>query len=265
MAPKTKRSPARSSFVELNWKPFLGQIDGARLRRGKALSKQGAVGAFVIKDGYVVCPVKSSGFSSGTYQVKFPAVDWWLPYLNSIAIWFSRRPDWLASLIAGEWPEEFLEFMKTAGLRLFPDASSAQQIQSQAVCNCPELESPCRHIIAAIYSAINEMEENPLGSLRFVGVETGVLLDWVHEQTVKELTDPSEENSFANPDGAIRSEGLNDEESSGVQNSASEDSLNGVWPEEQLAFDEEESANDSRWQRIVPEFDERKAAMWKVT
>lgn len=233
--------------MELNWKPLLERFDKSRLRRSKALVKQGGVRGFQCNDGKLELQVKN-GTMPGVHQVSLPAVSWWEPYQERIAVWLSTRPDWLASLLNHVWPEDFLKRLESSyRLRVFPDAQTADSMMANATCTCRELETPCRHVLAAVYYVIEESERNPLQSLELVGIHTGELLDLVHAQSVRRVQPISEPVSGWNrpPSGT------------GLPVFPL-----GLWPEESLTWFKEEEKQPKTatpWFKVAPHIDQEKA------
>lgn len=186
MAGRSKSSTL--SFVETRWKPFTDLVERGRLRRGKALAKQGGVKQLTARDGWIQATVRSGGFSE-SLKLTFPAVGWWHAHMSSIALWFARRPDWLAALLAGEWDAEFIQFLDDNEVYLFPDSVIAEDIIDVSRCDCSDFEVPCMHVVAAVHQMIANIEANPLCVFTYVGVDADVLLDRIHETTARLVND----------------------------------------------------------------------------
>lgn len=239
------KKTTRSSWVELNWKPLLDRFDKSWLRRSKTILKQGAISELQCQDGRIEAQVKN-GTMPGVYQVSFPAVSWWEPYRNQVAVWLSSRPEWLASLLNQSWPSEFLEFVESSRLRVFPDTESADFMLTHATCTCTDMESPCRHILATVFYLIEEQERDPLQSLELVGVNVRELLDQAHTHSAyrfrNSLEITSQQHSKTSKLPVFPLE---------------------VWPEEALTWfgegEQKESGNRTPWFRVAPEVDPNKA------
>jgi uncharacterized Zn finger protein len=238
-----KRKTVRAGFVELQWKPFFDRIESSRLRRGKSGTKQGlSVSELTVQGGVICAQVKGGGFRADNCVVKLPAVDRWDAYLDQVAIWLSRRPDWLAALLAQNWDMSFLEFVSETGLKLFPDEQTADLLVSQASCTCSDWEKPCQHIVAVVYDMVRNMESTPLRAFEYVGVVIPELLNRVHQQSVDSADV-----------GRMTVE-------------TPEHSVGGValWPEEQVVLVKAKTeVVDSLKHRIRPQLDHHKFETWK--
>lgn len=170
------------SFVEREWKPFFDGVESGRLRRGKTAAKQGLVTRIRVDDGVVEATVKNAGFnqSKGSVHVRLSAPDNWGKYKDEVAVWFGRRPDWLAGLFLGQWDPEFLDFIKSAGLYLFPTQNSAQRMLEESNCTCLDWEKPCQHVVALAFRIVSEVSLNPMAALSYVGLDISNVLDDSH-------------------------------------------------------------------------------------
>lgn len=169
-----KRKVNRASFVESHWKVLLDKAESSRLRRAKVTAKQGVVKGVTVADKVIVATVKLG--RSGSFRVQVPTVDWWATFLDEVAIWLSRRPDWLAALYAKTWNDEYLEFVTQAGLSLFPQPSMVDEWISGVRCTCSDREPLCPHVLTLVYYLVWEMQRNPLAALRYVGLDVEKLL-----------------------------------------------------------------------------------------
>lgn len=262
------RKTTRSSWVELNWKPLLGRIDNSRLRRAKALMKQGAVGNLCCKDGRIEARVKN-GVMTGAYEVVVPSVSWWEPYQRQVSQWLSQRPDWLASLLNGDWPEDFVELLESLHLRVFPNEQVADHMVREASCTCTDLDSPCRHILATIYYLIEELERSPLQALEQVGIRKEELLDFIHADSTREVQKEGQkiENEHGGPQ-APKPKPLTvwHGQPSEIEQPSAVSKLQvlplSLWPEENLTWFEEtakEPGYTPSWHRVAPDVDANRA------
>jgi uncharacterized Zn finger protein len=237
-----KRKTVRAGFVESQWKPYFDCVESSRLRRGKSAQKQGiSVSALKVLDGYICAQVKGGGFRSDDWQVKIPMVDRWDGYLDEVAIWLSRRPDWLASLLAESWEPSFLEFVAGSGLKLFPDEDAAARMVKEASCTCSDWEKPCPHMVAVVYDIVRNMETKPLSAFEYVGLDTTELLNRIHVQSVE----------HSHVDSSVM-ENVHDPISSVL-----------LWPEEKTVLMAEHTEVESLKHRIRPQLDPQKIENWK--
>lgn len=173
-----KRKVERPLLIESKWKVLFDQVEKSRLRRGKTIAKQDGVRGVVVRGQSVIATVKMGNGSGGKgYRVKIPAVDWWASYAEDVAVWLSRRPDWLGALYANAWNSEFLEFIAKAGLTLFPKPSTVESWATETHCTCPDCEPLCAHVVALVYFVIGEFQSNPLDSLKYVGLDGEKILE----------------------------------------------------------------------------------------
>lgn len=249
---QVKQMPAkkttRASWVELKWKILFERLETSRLRKAKAAAKQGSVVDVQFQEGQITAQVKNIGYGGDAYQVRLPMVCWGSPYAHQVATWLSYRPDWLASMLAGVWSEDFVEFVESAGLQLFPNEEAANRIEETATCTCMGFESPCKHVLATIYHLIGDMERDPLQAMEQVGIGVESLLEQVHADSIN----------------GVVSTGIGQEM---LETSATKSTLFplSTWPEEELAWFGEEDPIETRWHRIIPELDERKTTIAQQT
>jgi uncharacterized Zn finger protein len=176
-----------TSVVERLWKPVFEQIDSGRLRRGKALFRQGQVTAVTVtKRGWIDATLKGGNYaSSGWVHVRVPTVDWWERYQVDVALWLSRRPDWLGKLFAAQWDPELLEFIASTGLSLFPDRPRAERIRQECTCTCGDWMMPCPHVVATLYYMVADIARDAIRAFEYVGLNRRALLDAVHEHSAR--------------------------------------------------------------------------------
>lgn len=238
------KKTTRVSLVELKWKPLFDRLETSHLRKAKAAAKQGSVGNLRFQEGQITAQIKNIGYGGEAYQVRIPMVSWSSARTHQVAEWLSQRPDWLASMLAGVLPEDFVEFMESSGLQLFPNEEAAGRIESTSTCTCMGFESPCKHVLAAIYHLVGDLERDPLQVLEQVGIGVESLLDLVHTYS---------------RDGAAAT-GIDEETS---ETNVTKPALGplSTWTEEEASWFAEEGQVEPRWHRIVPELDERKTAM----
>lgn len=173
----------RPFSVEQMWKPMLDLIEKSRQRRGKTMAKQGEVAKVWYEQQRLFARVKSAGYGGGIYAVELPVQNHWEPYLDQVATWFARRPDWLATCLSGIWDETLLEFIRSSGLHLFPNELDSEKQKWEAKCSCQDWEPFCKHIAAVLYYVIGQIEQFPLQAFAYVGLSTQTLLDQIHLKT----------------------------------------------------------------------------------
>lgn len=222
MAGRSKSSA--QSLVEGRWKPVFDLVEKSRLRRGKALAKQGGVKRLVARDGVVTTSVRGGGLND-SFQVRFPTVDWLAPHLDAVAVWFARRPDWQAGLLAGEWDRELVAFLDENQVHLFPDEAIAKRIVGEMECGCFDVQAPCIHGVAAVCRMEFDMEADPLLVFSYAGIDADLLLDRIHEKAFELV---SAQGASMHPEADMRADADQDWNSDGKVS---------LWPEERTAFE----------------------------
>ncbi|MCY0895081.1 MAG: hypothetical protein OWS03_02125 [Alicyclobacillaceae bacterium] len=166
--------------VEAMWKPFLSAVEPGRLRRARTSARQGDIVHMKFVDGYWQgeCSNTSSVRRIEAFQLR--AISDWRPVSSVIARWLAQHPDWLASLISGEWDEIFLQHISAINVAVFPTESIVLDWKQTASCTCADVDPLCRHVVSALLKVMWDMEENPLLSLQWLGCNPLTLLDSIH-------------------------------------------------------------------------------------
>lgn len=245
---KTGSSKSTTSFVEIRWRPFTDHAEKSRLRRGKALTKQGAVQRMSCQDGWVTASVRTGGLGD-TFKVTVPAVGWWAPQTSAVALWLARRPDWLAALLAGKWDSELIAFLDENEVHLFPTPERAERMVTQSSCSCSDLQQPCVHVIAVIEQMLVEVEADPVSVFSYVGIAPDKLLDQVYEQTARMVQQRQAEETRSYEDAvAVNAHAKGEVEVDSKQMNARSENDSGSGP------DETNQANQpSGWARLWSE------------
>ncbi|WP_067931952.1 hypothetical protein [Alicyclobacillus kakegawensis] len=185
--PEKEPQPAGAAvrFDETCWQPVWAVADKAVLRRAKALAVDGVLD-WRYEPGMVAARVRGYG-PIPEYEVRFPLVDNWQPHAERVADWFSRHPDWLAGLMAGNLPFVFLQRLHSAGMALWPDDAYVARFRAGASCTCRG-SSSCAHVLAAALAWVRELAEEPVELLASVGLDVGRTLDEVHRLTYERLS-----------------------------------------------------------------------------
>lgn len=95
-----------------------------------------------------------------------------------------------AQLLSGEMPPAINEIFIASGAALLPD----DYVKSQLQCTCPEPETICKHILAALYVATGVFDRDPFLLLKMRGLEKEALLSSLtstHAQTDAPYPAPS--------------------------------------------------------------------------
>jgi len=241
------RKSDRRTFVESQWKPLLAEFEKSRLRRGKNMAKTGDVLRLQVKDAVVHAIVKNAA-ARGTVEVTLTTVVSFAPHLQHVASWFARRLDWLAAWMSGEWPDDFVDFLNSTGLRLFPNVEDMENKRFLPSCTCSDWEPLCAHVVAVIYAMIADVEQHPVQALQYVGVAPSAFLDAVHRQVVDAVTEDAAALVGAPNTGATGT-ALASQEANAATGFEQ-------WPEEMRVFAPDAEHVEKRYQpRVTPVVD----------
>lgn len=248
----TKDGGGFQTKVTQAWRAAIQEFEKGRSRRGKATTKLGRITYLGVKNGSIEARVKGfgGGFGGGSYALSLPCVQWLADYESQIAVWLSRRPDWLAELLANEWNESLVSFVQDAGLQLLPGPAYAQALQDESMCTCSEPNMPCQHVLLVIYEMIEQITAQPLHALRYAGVNIEQLLDAVHEASV------------AHTD---RSTSEKHKEKTSLTTTSAEGAITAgaaIWPEE-ISLMQPVSLKETPSRVIMPELDSESLATWR--
>lgn len=143
---------------------------GGRLARGRSYARTGQVLDLSVSAGVVTARVQGS-------RAK--------PYVVSIEVAAFSERDWaaaetaltenalfLATLLAGDMPQDIGDAFQARGLSLFP--GSRRELVS--ACSCPDSANPCKHIAATYYILAEAFDEDPFLILAWRGRPKDVLL-----------------------------------------------------------------------------------------
>lgn len=177
----------KTGMVQQQWRLLLKEMEKVSGRRLKGQSRQTQVEIVFIRSQGIEAKVRwmAGGSARKVSALKIPVIDWWESYRSQVAAWLSRRPDWQADFLAGVWNEEFLEFVDTAGLKLFPGEDYLEKLQKDAICSCSVPDKPCVHMMAVLELMMQQMEADPGRALEYVGLSFPALMDEAHALTAK--------------------------------------------------------------------------------
>ncbi|MDQ0190876.1 hypothetical protein JI721_02640 [Alicyclobacillus cycloheptanicus] len=248
MAGQSKSSGV--SFVEQRWRPFLDQVEKSRLRRGKTLAKQGGVKQLRLKREWITAAVHPGSFSAA-FRVRVLVPDWWARHVESIALWFARRPDWLAAMLDGEWDPELVAFLDENEVHFFPNEAIARRMIQESECTCGDLLRPCVHVVATVYQMVMNVEADAFCAFRYVGVDPERLLDKIYARMALLVAEASDEKTEQERiDEAARKDEAND--ASTLGDNGLQDRRLPLWTEEQAVFQSESHAAAKIQHVIVP-------------
>ncbi len=128
---------------------------GGRLDRGKRYARTGQVISMEIGPGRVTASVQGSRATPYALSIStkvLTAAEW-----DAAEAVMESSAIFMASLLAGDMPEEIEEAFAGSSGPLFP--SSARAFDSE--CSCPDWENPCKHIAAVYFLLAEAFDDDP--------------------------------------------------------------------------------------------------------
>ncbi len=161
--------------------------DRNRMGRGRRYARSGQVMDLTVEPGLVASRVQGSRRTPYRVVLTFEPLsdDDWSRAEQAMA----DRAVFLASLLAGEMPQDIEDAFSACDLGLFP--ASATQLHTD--CTCPDWANPCKHIAATYYILAEQFDEDPFLIFAWRGRHRDELL--VHLRELRgggdERSDPS--------------------------------------------------------------------------
>jgi uncharacterized Zn finger protein len=166
----------RGAIGEKWWsRRFIEQLEsfgvGSRLKRGRNYARTGQVVELEVEPGVVLAKVQGSRYSPYRVRIrgKILSESQWRRAEKAMAA--QALP--LASLLAGEMPQDIEELFASCKLTLFP--RSKRELTS--TCTCPDGENPCKHIAATYYILAERFDEDPFLIFAWRGREQDELVE----------------------------------------------------------------------------------------
>jgi uncharacterized Zn finger protein len=128
---------------------------GGRLERGKRYARTGQVISMEIGPGKVTASVQGSRATPYSVSINtkvLTASEW-----DAAEAVMESSAIFMASLLAGDMPEEIEEAFAGSSGPLFP--SSVRAFESD--CSCPDWENPCKHIAAVYFLLAEAFDDDP--------------------------------------------------------------------------------------------------------
>jgi uncharacterized Zn finger protein len=144
---------------------------GNRLQRGRGYARKGQVLSLEVDAGSVTARVQGS--RSRPYRVRIGLQAFgkaqWAGLERELAgnVWY------LATLLAGEMPDDIEDVFAGVGLSLFPASAGELSLD----CSCPDWEVPCKHLAATFYLLAESFDDDPFRILAWRGRAREDLLD----------------------------------------------------------------------------------------
>ncbi|GAA1865467.1 SWIM zinc finger family protein [Paeniglutamicibacter psychrophenolicus] len=148
---------------------------GSRLARGKNYARRGQVMSLKVDAGTVTASVQGS--RSKPYRVRIGLAAFGKSEWASVEESLANNAWYVASLLAGEMPDDIEEVFTSVGLSLFPRGANELSMD----CSCPDWEVPCKHLAAVFYLLAEQFDEDPFRILAWRGRERDDLLGRLRE------------------------------------------------------------------------------------
>jgi uncharacterized Zn finger protein len=176
--------------------------DPNRLKRGRSYARSGQVTGLEVEAGLVTALVQGSRRKPYKVSIRVPRLDdaEWAAAEQAMA----AQAIFLASLLAGEMPDQVEEAFSTAGVPLFPTSHADLDTR----CSCPDYANPCKHTAATLYILAEAFDDDPF--LIFAWRGRG------KEELLGNLRDPRSAHA-GDTDGEGRPDGESEDEVEAVE------------------------------------------------
>lgn len=141
-------APRRSAGVRTWWAKAVARAveesaySETDVKRGRALARQGAVGALAVEPGRIVAAVEAAD-DTVTVQVELPVLgDVSAATLVEVV---ASTSGWIGALMAGDLPHALVEASEEAGVELLPYGG-----EFASTCTCEAWTDPCPHALAVL-------------------------------------------------------------------------------------------------------------------
>ncbi|MDR2534206.1 MAG: DEAD/DEAH box helicase [Tannerellaceae bacterium] len=138
------------------WLGILGAIDSNKSsQRGIGYTRGKHVKDLLVAGNMITAKVKGS--RSKPYSLRITAVPFQRTQIDSLMTKIIERPALVAKLLNGEVDSSIVTIAEELNMTVFPRRWTDLQMQ----CSCPEKTMPCKHIVAIIYMASRNIDNNP--------------------------------------------------------------------------------------------------------
>ena len=144
---------------------------GNRLQRGRGYARKGQVLSLEVDAGSVTARVQGS--RSRPYRVRIGLQAFGKAQWAGVERELAGNAWYLATLLAGEMPDDIEEVFAGVGLSLFPASAGELSLD----CSCPDWEVPCKHLAATFYLLAESFDDDPFRILAWRGRPREDLLD----------------------------------------------------------------------------------------
>jgi uncharacterized Zn finger protein len=147
---------------------------GNRLQRGRGYARKGQVLSLEVEAGSVAARVQGS--RSRPYRVRIGLQAFGKAQWAGVERELAGNAWYLATLLAGEMPDDIEDVFEGIGLSLFPGSADELSLD----CSCPDWEVPCKHLAATFYLLAESFDDDPFRILAWRGRQRDDLLDNLH-------------------------------------------------------------------------------------
>ena len=143
---------------------------GDRLERGRSYARKGQVVSLDVAAGSVTAQVQGS--RARPYRVRIGVTAFGKAEWATLERELAGNAWYLASLLAGEMPDDIEDVFTGLGLSLFPASAGDLSLD----CTCPDWEVPCKHLAATFYLLAESFDDDPFQILAWRGRQRDDLL-----------------------------------------------------------------------------------------
>jgi uncharacterized Zn finger protein len=147
---------------------------GNRLQRGRSYARKGQVISLEVDAGSATAQVQGS--RPRPYRVRIGLQAFGKAQWAGVERELAGNAWYLATLLAGEMPDDIEDVFEGIGLSLFPGSADELSLD----CSCPDWEVPCKHLAATFYLLAESFDDDPFRILAWRGRQRDDLLDNLH-------------------------------------------------------------------------------------
>ncbi|MFF3646032.1 SWIM zinc finger family protein [Streptomyces sp. NPDC002564] len=176
-------------------------LDQARLARGRAYAREGAVDTITVAPGRIVAYVHGSRPRPYRAEIRLRTMlpEHWDRFLDAVA----TDPAHIAALLDKEMPHALADAATRADVPLLPGGR-----ELAPSCTCPDRGHPCKHAAALAYQTARLLDADPFVLLLLRGGEEGDLLDELSRRNARRAVE--EEADARRADHQVRHGALGD-------------------------------------------------------
>jgi uncharacterized Zn finger protein len=174
-----KARSQRGAIAQTWWSErFIAVLEGIgmgnRMERGRSYARKGQVISLAVDAGTVTAQVQGS--RAHPYRVRIGLQAFGKAQWANLERELAGNAWYLATLLAGEMPDDIEDVFEGIGLSLFPASAGELSLD----CTCPDWEVPCKHLAATFYLLAESFDDDPFRILAWRGRQREDLLDNLH-------------------------------------------------------------------------------------